>query len=204
MASTCYSTSPLLLFTPQLHDTPTHTHIHIRLCARVLRSQRQRTGWMSSLLLASPPLIFDPAAQSHTYPTLLSPPLFFRFISPWLSLSLWFALFIASLILSVSICSLLILLISLRLSFSLRKSAADLPCSEMRLLPPAFSLSPPLPHVIQPSLTLRSLTLKYQQLFLNHSLVVSIPPSIPPSQAPLVGIPEWLTQIPSILSYSNQ
>lgn len=143
MASTCYIAGPPLLSTPQLHDTHTHINSHSCVClcvcvgvAHVLCPQScpvlleaERERWMSFLLLASPPLIFDPAAYSHTlkYPTLLSPPPFFRFISPSLSLSLQFALFIASLILSVSICSLLILLISLRLSFSLRKSAADLP-----------------------------------------------------------------------------
>lgn len=73
-----------------------------------------------------------------SYPALSSS--FFRFISPSLSLSLQFALFIASLILSVSICSLLILLISLRLSFSLRKSGADLP-AQRRDFCPQHSLS---------------------------------------------------------------
>lgn len=51
------------------------------------------------------------------------------FLSIYLSDAIYFTAvcsFIASLIHSVSICSLLILLISLRLSFSLRKSAADL------------------------------------------------------------------------------
>lgn len=75
MASTCYIAGPLLLSTPQLHDTLTHTHrlIYAGVClsvcvfmssalSLVLCSRRQQEGWMSSPLLASPPLIFDPAA----------------------------------------------------------------------------------------------------------------------------------------------
>lgn len=73
MASTCYIAGPPLLSTPQLHDTQTHMDLHTSLClcaclpvssalSLVLCSRRQLEGWMSSLLLASPPLIFDPAA----------------------------------------------------------------------------------------------------------------------------------------------
>lgn len=70
MASTCYIAGASLLSTPQLHDT--HTHAYVCVCvpvssalSLVLCSRRLREGWMSSLLLASPPLIFNPAAYSH-------------------------------------------------------------------------------------------------------------------------------------------
>ncbi len=87
-----------------------------------------------------------------SYPAL--PSSFFRFISPSLSLSLQFALFIASLILSVSICSLLILLISLRLSFSLCKSGADLPAKRGDSCPQHSLSLPPAPaHAISLSLS---------------------------------------------------
>lgn len=95
-----------------------------------------------------------------SYPAL--PSSLLRFISLSLSLSLQFALFIASLILSVSICSLLILLISLRLSFSLHKSGADLP-AQRRDSCPKHSLSLSLSCSCKAiSLSLKSLTLKYQ------------------------------------------
>lgn len=166
MASTCYIAGAPLLSTPQLHDTHTHTHIIRCVCSRVLCPQsrpvlpeaQERDGCP----LFSLPLSSSIPLLTHTNPSI--PPLLFPF-----DLSLPCYLFRCSLLFSlhlsssstVSICSLLILLISLRLSFSLRKSGVLLWAQLRDSCPQHFlSLSSAL-ALLSPSLFL-SFTPKYQ------------------------------------------
>lgn len=89
MASTCYIAGIPALFTPQLHDTHAYVNLHASVylpvssaLSFVLCSCRLAEGQMSSLLLASHPLIFN-AFESHTqiYPSLLCP-FVFLFVAP--------------------------------------------------------------------------------------------------------------------------
>lgn len=161
MASTCYIAGP----PPSLpHSCMTHMHVNLHagvyLCGCLAvcplpsvlscaSGGRQRDGCplLSSPCLSSSHLqsCFLVTHANVSSPALLSS--FFQFISPSLSLSLQFVLFVASLILSVSICALLILLISHRLSFSLHKSGADLP-AQRRDSCPQHSLSLPFMPVL--------------------------------------------------------
>lgn len=142
--------------------THAHTNQHTSgcLCGRLCplpsalscaRGGRQRDGcplFSLPLLLSSLILLLS---HTQTYPALLSSPLH---LSLPHYLPLQFALFIASLILSVSICSLLILLISLRLSFRLSASLALISLlREETPAPSVLFLSPSYAHAISRSLS---------------------------------------------------
>lgn len=130
MASTCYIAGRRVSFTPQLHDTHL-LHECVSVCWLASSAfSLVRCTWRQRAMdaLSSPCLSVSHLRSCRLVthkPNL--PSSFFWFIVPSRSILLQFAFFMASLILSVRICSLLIPLISRRLSFSFRMSGADLP-----------------------------------------------------------------------------
>lgn len=149
----------------------------------VLAPEGTDKAWrISSRLLAAHGLVFDPLlSHSQITPPASLPPLLSTFISPSPSPSQLFLLHLSS----------------SQLAYALSSSSLSIPgCLSAGARLPLISLlrrrscpesSPPHPRSSSSLSPSSSLTLKYQERFLNHSLVVSIPPSIPPSWAPLKG-----------------